>query len=287
MPGFCSFGREASQPLETPHRKPERRERSAAKLSVQHEFNRASMAAYFAEPMNNEARLIRAASRGKHAWYQNKFMWLFIFLLGVLIYYPYSLENSFRYYSYRALFCLVILFTLYALSLRRSLLVIALVLAAPSIIQHTVYLADPKNPAAVVNSLVSLTFDVFIVVVIFRRIFSKTHADSESIFGALCIYLFVGFSFASIFLLDTYLQPHAFNLDPTVNNHRMFNRLDAIYYSFASMTSLGAAGITPITGEARLLTILEALLGVLFLAVLVSRLLSAYGVKSAPAKVEE
>jgi hypothetical protein len=53
------------------------------------------------------------------------------------------------------------------------------------------------------------------------------------------------------------------------------------------MTSLGAAGITPVSGEARLLTIIEALLGVLFLAVLVSRLLSAYGRKPVVVEVEE
>ncbi len=137
-------------------------------------------------------------------------MWLFIFLLAVLIYYPYSLGNNFRYYSYRALFCVVILFTVYALSMRRSLLVMALVLAAPEIIQHTVYAADFRSPIAVLNAFLALAFDVFIVVVIFRRIFGKTHADSESIFGALCIYLFVGFSFSSIFQLDAFLQPHAF-----------------------------------------------------------------------------
>ncbi len=237
--------------------------------------------------MDQEARLIRVASRGRRAWYQNKFMWLFIFLLSVLIYYPYSVGSTFRYYSYRALFCVVILFTVYALSIRRSLLVIALVLAAPSIIQHTVYAADLRSPIAVVNSCLALAFDGFIVVVIFRRIFGQVHADSESIFGALCIYLFVGFSFTSIFLLVTYLEPHAFYLDPIVNNHEIFNRLDAIYYSFGTMTSLGAAGITPVSGEARLLTIIEALLGVLFLAVLVSRLLSAYGARETPVKAEE
>jgi Ion channel len=237
--------------------------------------------------MRQEAQLIRVAAKGRRVWYKNKFMWLFIFLLGVLLYYPYSLESDLRFHLYRALFCVVILFSVYALSMRRSLLVIALVLAAPSIIQHTVSFADPKSPTAVVNSFFSLTFDVFIVVVIFRRIFAKAHADSESIFGALCIYLFVGFSFASVFMLVTYLEPHAFYLDPTINNHSIFNRLDAVYYSFGTMTSLGAAGIVPVTGEARLLTIIEALLGVLFLAVLVSRLLSAYGGKGAAAKVEE
>jgi len=214
-------------------------------------------------------------------------MWLFIFLIGVLTYYPYSVGSSLRYHLYRALFCLVILFTIYALSMRRSLLVIALVLAAPSIIQHTVSFADPKSPTAVTNSFFALGFDIFVVVVIFRRIFGKERADSESIFGALCIYLFVGFSFASIFLLVTYLHPHAFYLDPAINSQQIFDRLDAVYYSFATMTSLGAAGITPMSGEARLLTIVESLLGVLFLAVLVSRLLSAYGPKQDGQKAEE
>ena len=53
------------------------------------------------------------------------------------------------------------------------------------------------------------------------------------------------------------------------------------------MTSLGAAGITPVSSEARLLTIIEALLGVLFLAVLISRLMSAYVGKSSGEKLEE
>jgi len=204
----------------------------------------------------------------------NKFMWLFIFLLAVLISYPYSLAH---YAVYRSLVCLAILFTVYAVDIRRSLLMIALVLAVPSIVWHTVSAAEIKSSAAVVNTFLSFGFDVFIVVVIFRRIFAKTSADSESIYGALCIYLIVGFSFSNIFLLVAYFQPRAFYLDPATNDHAVFQRLDSVYYSYGSMTSLGATGITPVTANARLLTIIEALLGVLFLAVLVSRLLSAYG----------
>jgi hypothetical protein len=237
--------------------------------------------------MKQEARFVRVAARSRRAWYQNKFMWLFIFLFGVLLCYPYSVGNYFIYLLYRALFCVVILFTVYALNLRRSLLVIGLVLAGPSIIQHTIYVAELKSPIAVVNAFIAFAFDIFIVVVIFRRVFYKGQADSESIFGALCIYLFVGYSFTSIFLLLTYFHPHAFYLDPTVNSHAVLDRLDSLYYSFGTMTSLGAAGITPVTGEARLLTIIEALLGVLFLAVLVSRLMSAYTGKSIPENVEE
>jgi len=42
------------------------------------------------------------------------------------------------------------------------------------------------------------------------------------------------------------------------------------------MTALGSAGITPVSGEARCLSVIEALLGVLYLAVLISRLIGAY-----------
>ena len=116
--------------------------------------------------------------------------------------------------------------------------------------------------------------------------FFEARADSESIFGALCIYLFVGYSFTSIFFWSR-ISILCFLSRPTVNNHAVLNRLDSIYYSFGTMTSLGAAGIIPVTGEARLLTIIEALLGVLFLAVLISRLMSAYGIKEQREKAEE
>jgi len=207
----------------------------------------------------------------------NKFMWLFIFLFAVLLSYPYSLGTGSHYVVHRTLFSLAILFTVYAVDIRRGLLFVALVLAVPSFIVHAVYVAQIKSSAAVVNTFLAFSFDVFIVIVILRRIFARATTDAESIYGALCIYLIVGFSFSNLFLLVAYFQPTAFYLDPATNTHAAFERIDSVYYSFGTMTSLGAAGITPVTAEARLLTIIEALLGVLFLAVLVSRLLSAYG----------
>ena len=237
--------------------------------------------------MDKKSRIIRAASKGKRAWYQSKFMLLFIFLLGILLYYPFSMGSDLRYDVYRTLFALVILFTVYAVSMRSSLFVLALTFALPAIVQHTVFAANIRNRIGVVNSFLALAFDLYVVVVIFRRIFAKAQADSESIFGALCVYLFVGFTFGNIFMLVTYFNSKAFYLDPQANSHTVFDRLDSVYYSFGTMTSLGATGITPVTGEARLLTILEALVGVLFLAVLVSRLLSAYGVNRSPANVEQ
>ena len=112
--------------------------------------------------------------------------------------------------------------------------------------------------------------------VIFRLVFSRDQANSETIFGALCIYLLVGFSFASVYGIVATFQPNAFYLDPRTNLHNAPDRFDFIYYSFGTMTSLGAAGITPVSSQARSVSVLQAILGILYLAVLIARLMGAY-----------
>jgi hypothetical protein len=85
----------------------------------------------------------------------------------------------------------------------------------------------------------------------------------------------IGFAFVSVYGALVLMQPHAFRLDPTTSTHTSPDRLDLIYDSFAAMTSVGAVGITPVSGEARCLTVIEAIIGVLYLAVLISRLVGA------------
>ena len=65
---------------------------------------------------------------------------------------------------------------------------------------------DP-GALSILSIVLSFVFDVFIVVVIFRRVFSNDQPNSETVFGALCIYLLVGFSFASVYGMVAALQP--------------------------------------------------------------------------------
>lgn len=206
----------------------------------------------------------------------HRFFFLFLFLLAALILYPYAEGSRIGYYTLRFLGTAVIFLSVYAVSFRRRLLVFALVLAVPAFYLRIVVPKINPTSFSIVNMVLSFAFDVFIVVTIFRRVFSKEQANSETIFGALCIYLLVGFSFASVYGMVAAFQPKAFYLDPLVNLRVVPDRFDLVYYSFGTMTSLGAAGITPVSGQARSLTALEALLGVLYLAVLIARLMGAY-----------
>jgi len=225
-------------------------------------------------PENSRRTLLQS----KHAEMiaARRFFLLFVFLLASLVLYPYTGENGFRYYMFRFMGAAVVLLSVYAVSFRRSLVIVALLLAGPAILQHT--LLHEFNPGAlsILRTSLSLVFDVFIIVVIFRRVFTHERPNAETIFGALCIYLLIGFSFASLYGMVASFQPHAFYLDPITNSHALPDRFDLIYYSFGTMSSLGASGITPVSGEARSLSVIEAILGVLYLAVLISRLMGAY-----------
>lgn len=207
---------------------------------------------------------------------ERKFFILFVFLLASLLLYPYAEGSAFGYYTFRVFGTAAIVFCVYAVSVRRSLVVVAIILAIPAFLQRILGVGLNAGAIPIANIFLSFAFDVLIVTVVFRRVFAPGQSTSERIFGALCIYLMIGFAFASVYGALTLVQTRAFYLDPVTNNHVRPDRLDFIYYSFATMTSVGAVGIAPVTGEARCLTAIEAIIGALYLAVLISRLVGAY-----------
>ena len=215
-----------------------------------------------------------------------KFCLLFLLLLATLVLYPYLQNGGFAYFAFRVIGGAGILIAVYAIRLRRTLLLVALLLAVPALLERVVLRQPNAGLLSILNIVLSFVFDVFVVVAIFRRVFANDRPDSEAVFGSLCIYLLVGFAFASLYGMVAAIQPKAFYLDPLTNLHAIPNRFDFVYYSFATMTSLGAAGITPVSAPARSLTVIESILGVLYLAVLIARLMDAYRPHQPPSPTE-
>jgi len=207
---------------------------------------------------------------------EHKFFLLFVYLIAVLIYYPYVKEDSYSYDVFRVVGSAGIFLAVYAVKVRRTLLICAVLLAIPAGLQRFLLFRADAGLFSLIGILLSFAFDVFIIVLVFRRVFFEHEVKSETIFGAICIYLLIGYSFASVYAMMDTLQPRAFYIDPILNLHSVPNRFDFIYYSFATMTSMGAAGISPVTGQARSITVIETTFGVLYLAVLIARLMAGY-----------
>jgi hypothetical protein len=206
----------------------------------------------------------------------HKFFLLFLLLLSDLALYPYMGETGARYHVFRMFGAAVTLMSVYAVSFRRGLIFVALILAGPAIVEHAIVFSPRIVPTSAFTVVLSFAFDVFIIVVIFSRVFAREEPTAETILGAVCIYLLIGFSFARLYAIIAIIQPHAFYLDPAINPHAVPVGFDFIFFSFGSMTTAGAAGIAAASPQVRSLSMIESILAVLYLAVMIARLMGAY-----------
>ena len=206
----------------------------------------------------------------------HKFFLLFLFLLAYLVLYPYMGETGMRYFVFRLASAALTLMCVYAVSFRKGLIFVGLILAVPTIVAHTIVFLPRMVPTSVLNVILSFAFDVFTIGVIFRRVFAREKPEAETIYGAVCIYLLIGFSFAKLYAILAIIQPHAFYLDPASNLHLVPVGFDFIYFSFGSMTTAGAAGIAAASPQARSVSMIESVLAVLYIAVMIARLMGAY-----------
>ena len=94
--------------------------------------------------------------------------------------------------------------------------------------------------------------------------------DGERIFAALDAYLLAGLMFAVAYVLVEMTWPGSFR------GAQPFDLGRSIYFSFVTIATLGYGDIVPTSDAARALTILEAVGGQMYLAVLVARLVSLY-----------
>jgi hypothetical protein len=87
--------------------------------------------------------------------------------------------------------------------------------------------------------------------------------------GAIAAYLLLGLAWTSAYDLVFLLRPDAFRF-PDANP----DQLTLLYFSFVTLTTTGYGDITPVLPVARSLAVAEALVGQIFPAVLITRLVS-------------
>lgn len=121
-----------------------------------------------------------------------------------------------------------------------------------------------------------LTFGVFALVTLIR-VFSPGPVTSHRLVGAVVAYLLIGLTWACAYEFLASLRSAAFQMARADGSYPPF-----LYYSFVTLTTVGYGDITPVSSAARALSNLESLIGVLFPAVLIGRLLTKQGAGAPP-----
>jgi hypothetical protein len=103
------------------------------------------------------------------------------------------------------------------------------------------------------------------------RILHHQQVTMETIAGATCIYVLIGMVFANF---DYGIQLASGNDFFAQSGH--YGLPDFAYFSYITMTTVGYGDLTPATGLPRTMAVLDALVGQVFLVVLLARLVSMY-----------
>lgn len=114
----------------------------------------------------------------------------------------------------------------------------------------------------------------YMMVLIGLDIFRTDEVDGDTIAGSISVYLLLASLFAVVFTIVGNLNPDAFRMpgDLAAPDGSMGPDRVMVYFSLTTITTLGYGDITPRGEMARSLSNLEALLGQVYLTVLVARL---------------
>ena len=113
--------------------------------------------------------------------------------------------------------------------------------------------------------LVRIFFVGLFIKSLFNDIFSTKNVTADTVKGWICIYVFIGVLWGMFYKLTYELDPTAFSVP--------FKETWSFYYfSFSTLLTVGYGDITPTGSVAMMLTVLEALIGQLFLVIFRARL---------------
>jgi hypothetical protein len=118
-----------------------------------------------------------------------------------------------------------------------------------------------------------LILGVTLSIVVGRAVFAPGKVTFHRVMGAVLLYLNIGLIFVALFCFVALRIPNAFTgLGPLQDNLALAGNL--IYFSFVTLTSVGYGDIVPLHPYARGLANVEAIIGQLYPATLLARLVT-------------
>jgi len=115
----------------------------------------------------------------------------------------------------------------------------------------------------------------FVVANLLRFVLRAPSVNVEVLCASISAYLMLGLLWTVAYWLVDQLTPGAFAFNTNAGKHsiRGFN---AFYFSFITLSTVGYGDITPVSKVARMLSAMEAMTGLLYVAVLIARLVALY-----------
>ena len=206
---------------------------------------------------------------------KNHFYWLTAALIGMLLTgaftteFPENVSFSILEYSSIALLLLSLIDLRKDRSWRTGLLILIAIMTLASFTRNV---TDYQH-FHFIYMFVLLTFFVSAAWLVGNRVLLTGEVDLNIITGSVALYLILGFIWAIFYTVLVQLSPEAIRgVEPENWTHSLSTMT---YFSFVTLTTLGYGDISPVTPIAKVLVILEAVVGMFYIAIIVASLIGA------------
>ena len=145
---------------------------------------------------------------------------------------------------------------------------------AVSAVVVTIAVVEAFNEMPRLSALASFSMALLVLLapfVVMRRIFGHEKVAIETLVGAICVYVLFGLAFTYMYGFVDKVQDGGFFIELTDPSS-----IDFVFFSYTTLTTTGYGDLTPAGSIGRVLAVFEMLVGVLYLATTISRLVSVF-----------
>jgi voltage-gated potassium channel len=156
--------------------------------------------------------------------------------------------------------------------------IVGCALAVPAIAGRLIAFFAPDRRLYLAFSITGLLFFAFITWSELRDVLRQKTITGETIRMAILVYLLLGLTWGLLYAVIFQVRAESFNLGPSFSaiSSAHFDQADLfptfLYFSLTTMATIGFGDITPVSLLARHAAVAEGIIGQLFLAILVARL---------------
>jgi voltage-gated potassium channel len=218
---------------------------------------------------------------------RHRYTMLLALIVMMLTGLPLIAGDELALFSMKLALSVILLFGIYAGRRMRRDLVLGGALGIPVLVGRWLpqYSTDPRVFLAI--DILTAVFLLYVTFMILSQVLSANRVTLDTIAGAVCAYFLIGLAWAFVYRAMFVINPHAFGFASSFtpifeNNTRAEPQLmNFAYYSFATLTTTGFGDVTPALQVSRGISVLEAIAGQFFIAILIARLVSLEIVHSA------
>ena len=207
------------------------------------------------------------------AFFQRRFLILLVLILSLIILLPFLRDFVQNHILSDVFSTAIFLGIIFAVKTKPSHVIIASILALPLIVTTWSYYFIEFTHIGLLTRIFSALFFAYAVINILKIIARTEDITRETIFAAIVAYLLIALMWAFIYMILELLIPGSFSFpDKAFRKETMIFE----YFSFITITTLGYGDITPLSDKASALALSEALVGQIYLVVLVAWLVGMH-----------